>query len=76
MSDLEHIYKANLRPVTVSTLPDDIRAWRYVHEPGTLDGGRYGVVALPRALDADDRDRFGFTPADPGPHDEAPEPRM
>ena len=69
MSGEEHIYKANLRPVGFSTLPMDIRDWRYVHEPGTLDGGLHGVIALPRALDEDERDRFGFSPADPAPDD-------
>ncbi len=67
MSGDGHIYKAMLRPVALWTLPMDIREWRYVHRPESLEGGRYGVIALPRALDEDERSRFGLEPVAAGP---------
>ena len=60
--DEPYTYKASLRPVTFATLPEDIADWSFVHQPGSLEGGRYGVVALPRGLDEDERSRFGFAP--------------
>ena len=58
-----YCYKALLRPVSFCTLPDDEaiqKGWTYVHHPETYEGGRYGVIALPRELTRDEMDRFGF----------------
>ena len=67
MSGDGHIYKAMLRPVALWTLPMDIREWRYVHRPESLEGGRYGVIALPRALDEDERSGSGWNLLPPAP---------
>ena len=55
------IYQATLRPVGFATLPEDVaKTWNFVRNPGTTSGGPYGVISLPRALSADECDRFGM----------------
>ena len=53
-------YLAMLRPVTVANLPANMPEWRFAHEPGTVEGGRYGIIETTARLSADDRDRFGL----------------
>ena len=59
-----HIYRAYLRPVSFCTLPDDIAKsnWEFIHQPNSLDGGMFGVIAVHRKLTEDEQSRFGLMP--------------
>ena len=51
-------YRAMLRPVSFCTLPMDMPAWQFAHQPGTIEGGPYGVIETAEPLSADDRYHF------------------
>ena len=56
------IYRATLRPVSFCTLPENIH-WEFVHQPGSAEGGRHGVIRTSRALTPGEIDNFSLVDA-------------